>query len=121
MSDNKDISTVDEYVASFSDDIQTRMITIRNIIKKVAPHALEKISWGAPTYYLNGYFVQYAGYKKHIGFYTTPTTIEAFKEELTQYKTNTKNTVQFPHNMPLPGDLIERMVEYRTKEMKKIY
>lgn len=59
--------------------------------------------------------MHFAGYAKHIGFYPVPSGIEAFKEELAQYKRG-KGSVQFPLSQPMPIDLIRRIVEYRVAE-----
>ena len=68
-----------------------------------------------PTFTLKGNLVHFAAYKKHIGFYPAPSGIEAFKDELQIYK-SAKGSVQFPLNMPLPLDLISRMVKFRVIE-----
>ena len=44
-----------------------------------------------------------------------PTGIEAFKEELSAFKTG-KGSVQFPLDQPLPVDLIRRIVAFRLQE-----
>lgn len=67
-----------------------------------------------PAYMLHGPLVYFAAYKKHIGFYPTPSGISAFKDELTAYKSS-KGAVQFPISEPLPFDLIRRMVKYRVE------
>jgi len=36
------------------------------------PQAVEKISYGIPTFYFNGNLVHFAAYDHHIGFYPTP-------------------------------------------------
>lgn len=59
--------------------------------------------------------VHFAAYQHHIGFYPAPSGIEAFKEELAQYK-GAKGSVQFPLDQPLPLDLIRRVVEFRAAE-----
>jgi uncharacterized protein YdhG (YjbR/CyaY superfamily) len=59
--------------------------------------------------------VYFAGYKKHIGFYATPTGHEAFKAELSGYKQG-KGSVQFPHTRPLPIGLVKRIVLFRAGE-----
>ena len=64
---------------------------------------------------MNGNLVHFAGFKNHIGFYPTPTGIEAFKDELSVYK-GAKGSVQFPLDQPIPLPLIRRIVEYRVKE-----
>ena len=115
MSENK-IQTVDEYINQFEDDVKNKLITIRNIIQTNAPLATEKLSWGMPAYYQNGFLVQFAAHKKHIGFYCNPSTIAHFKEELAGFKTNTKNTIQFPLNKELPLELIKKLVLFRIDE-----
>lgn len=110
------IKTVDDYNSKFNNDIKKKLDCLRMIIKQNAPDANEKISWGVPTYNLNGFLVQYAACKKHIGFYTSLTTLEYFKEQLKDYKTNMKNTVQFPIDKELPVDLIKKMVLFKVKE-----
>lgn len=56
--------TVDEYINSFYQQIQINLIKLRKIIKETAPEAQEKISWGVPTYFQDGFLVQFAAYKK---------------------------------------------------------
>jgi uncharacterized protein YdhG (YjbR/CyaY superfamily) len=68
-----------------------------------------------PTFRLNGNLVHFAAFKNHVGFYPTPTGIEAFKDELSPYK-GAKGSVQFPIDQPLPLSLIRRIVAYRVKE-----
>ena len=115
MSENK-IQTVDEYINQFENDVKDKLITIRNVIQTNAPLATEKLSWGMPAYYQNGFLVQFAAHKKHIGFYCNPSTIAHFKVELTGFKTNTKNTIQFPLNKELPLALIKELVLFRIDE-----
>jgi len=85
------------------------------LIRLAAPGAEEKISYQMPTFYLNGNLVHFAAYAKHIGFYPTPSGIEKFKRELSEYK-HAKVSVQFPQGEPLPVDLIEKIVRFRVEE-----
>ena len=112
---NKQYRTIDEYIKSFPGDIQARLKQLRALIRRVAPEAQEKISYQMPTFYLNGNLVHFAAYPKHIGFYPTPSGIEAFQKELSKYKSS-KGAVQFPLDAPLPLKLIERIVKFRVKE-----
>ena len=68
-----------------------------------------------PACKLHGMLVYFAGYKKHIGFYATPTGHEAFKKELSVYKEG-KGSVQFPHDKPLPLGLVGKIVKFRVKQ-----
>jgi uncharacterized protein YdhG (YjbR/CyaY superfamily) len=113
---NTDFKTVDEYIKSFPPDIQTLLKKVRETIKKNAPDAVESIAYGMPAYKMNGKpLVYFAGFKKHIGFYATPTGHAEFAKELSSYKQG-KGSVQFPLDKPIPYELIKRIVAFRVKE-----
>lgn len=107
--------TIDEYLAAAPAEARPALDELRALVRSVAPDAAEKISYGIPTFYLNGNLVHFAGYKGHIGFYPGPAGIEAFAAELSAYKLS-KGTVQFPLGTPLPIDLIRRIVEFRVAQ-----
>lgn len=108
-------TTIDEYIAQCPADIRETLHTLRKVIKDAAPGAQEKISYQMPAFALHGNLVYFAAFKNHIGFFPTPGGIEAFKEELSQYK-GAKGSVQFPLDKPMPYDLIVRIVKYRVAE-----
>lgn len=99
----------------FPKDVQQRLQKMRLTIKKAAPQAKEKISYGIPSFTLNGMLVWFAAFKNHIGFYPRTSAIAAFKTELSAYK-RAKGSVQFPFDKPVPIPLISRMVKFRVKE-----
>lgn len=107
--------TIDDYIKDFPEPTRRLLKQIRSTIRKAAPKATEKISYGIPTYHYNGNLVHFAAFKKHIGFFPTPSAIEAFQKDLAPYKTS-KGTVQLPMTDPLPLKLIERMVKFRVKQ-----
>jgi uncharacterized protein YdhG (YjbR/CyaY superfamily) len=110
-----EITTIDDYIAQFPEEVQQKLTQLRNLIHELAPEATEKISYQMPTFYLNGNLVHFAAYVKHIGFYPTPSGISRFEEELSEYKFS-KGSVQFPLDQPLPTELISRMVAFRRDE-----
>jgi uncharacterized protein YdhG (YjbR/CyaY superfamily) len=107
--------SIDEYIAMFPADIQAKLETVRATIREAAPDAEERISYQMPTFYLKGNLVHFAALKSHIGFYPTPSGIEAFADESSQYK-STKGAMQFPIDQPLPLELISRIVKFRVAE-----
>ena len=112
--------SVDEYIERFPPDTRAMLKEIRSLVREIVPDATETISYQMPTFDLNGaHLVHFAGYEKHIGFYPIPTGMEAFKEELSAYKTG-KGSVQFPLDEPLPLDLIRRIVEFRAEENRRL-
>lgn len=108
--------SVEEYIGSFDGVTHEKLTTLRSIIRETAPNAEEKLSWGVPTYYQNGFLVEFAMAKAHIGFYTSPNAIAHFKEELRGLCTNNKNTTQLPLDQELPVDLIRRMVLFCVEQ-----
>ncbi|MDR0416842.1 MAG: DUF1801 domain-containing protein, partial [Propionibacteriaceae bacterium] len=110
------MNDVDAYIAGCPAEVQTRLQTIRSIVKELAPQATERICMRVPTFDLNGgWLIHYAGFAKHIGFYPQPSGIAAFADRLKGYKTS-KGAVQFPLDQPLPTDLIRAITAYRVAE-----
>lgn len=118
METNNKYKSVDEYISQFSSDIQEILKLLRKVIKEAAPDAQEKISYQMPAFALHGILVYFAACKNHIGFYPTPSGIDAFKQELSEYKSS-KGAVQFPINKPLPYELISKIVKFRVEENTK--
>ena len=111
-----DYKSVDEYIQTFPKDTQIILENVRQVIIKNAPEAVESISYGMPAYKTYGKpLVYFAGYKKHIGFYATPTGHSEFSNELSVYKQG-KGSVQFPLDHPIPYWLIEQIVIFRAKQ-----
>ncbi len=111
-------TTVDEYIAQAPQGVQPILEKIRAVIQETAPQALEKISYKMPGYYDHGQLVWFGLHAQHIGFYPTGSGVEAFKEELSAYKTS-KGAVQFPLDQPIPFDLIRRIVQFKLAENLK--
>lgn len=109
---------INEYIASFPENVQKLLDQVRSIIKKAAPEATETISYAMPTFKLNGILVHFAAFQNHIGFYALPSGNEAFQKELSAYKTG-KGSIQFPLNEPLPEALITKIVKFRVQENLK--
>jgi len=108
-------STIDKYISTFPKDVQKKLESIRQTIKKAAPRAEETIRYQIPAFKLNGHLIYFAGFKNHVSIYPAPRAAADFKKELSEYKGG-KGTVQFPLDKPIPLSLIRRIVKYRIKE-----
>lgn len=108
-------TNIDEYMAGFPNEVREILEKIRMTIREVAPDADETIKYGIPTFTLKGNLVHFAAYKKHIGFYPTPSGIEEFKIELSAYE-GAKGSVKFPIDKTIPYELIRKIVAFRVKE-----
>lgn len=113
---NTNNKVVEEYINSFSAEVQERLVLMRNAIVQTAPNAIEGISYGMPAYKTNGKpLVYFAAFKNHIGFYATPNGHKKFATQLSKYKQG-KGSVQFPFTEPLPLDLIKKIVAFKLAE-----
>jgi uncharacterized protein YdhG (YjbR/CyaY superfamily) len=112
----RQFKTIDEFIASFPKNVRIVLEELRRVIRESAPGVEETLSYGIPTFDLNGrHLVHFSAYKSHVGFYPTSSGIEAFKKELSRFKTS-KGTVQFPLDKPIPFDLVRKIVKFRVKE-----
>jgi uncharacterized protein YdhG (YjbR/CyaY superfamily) len=111
----KGYKTIDEYIATFPENVQSILKELRETIRDAAPQAEEIISYQMPAFKQNGILVYFAAFKNHVGFFPTSSGIAAFKEELSEYETS-KGTVRFPMDKPIPLDLVKKIVRYRVEE-----
>lgn len=107
---------VDLYIGNFPTAVRDRLQRIRNLIHAAAPQAEESLAYGMPAYKFNKKpLVYFGGFKNHIGLYALPSGHAYFKSKLLPYKQG-KGSVQFPHEQPLPLELIQEIIHYRIKE-----
>jgi uncharacterized protein YdhG (YjbR/CyaY superfamily) len=111
-------SNIDEYIKTFPPSVREVLQKIRQMIKEAAPQAEETISYNMPAFKTKRVLVYFAAFENHIGFFPTPSGIEAFKEELSGYKLS-KGTVQFPLNGTVPYELIRKIVLFRVQEVSQ--
>jgi uncharacterized protein YdhG (YjbR/CyaY superfamily) len=109
---------IDEYIAGFPPDVQESLKKMRAIVREAAPDAQETLKYRMPTFVLQENLVHFAAFDKHIGFYPTPSAMEAFSTDLKDYA-YAKGSVQFPLNRPVPLALVKRMVQFRVKEVRE--
>jgi uncharacterized protein YdhG (YjbR/CyaY superfamily) len=107
--------SVDGYIAGFTGAQAARLREMRRILKAAVPKAEEKISYQMPSYWLEGVLVYFGAWNTHIGFYPASAGMERFGEELAGY-VQTKGSIHFPYDKPLPKDLIVRIARFRVEE-----
>ena len=112
--------SIDEYIATFPDNMQKILEELRSTIRAAAPDAGETISYNIPTFTLNGkYLIYFAGWKNHISIYPIPAGSAAFNKEVSKYVEG-KGTLKFPIDRPLPLKLITKMVKLKVAENRKM-
>lgn len=113
------ISNIDEYITTYSKEIQEKLQSIRKLVSNEAPaDAVEAMSYWVPAFKLNWKnLIVFAAFKNHIGIYPEPEAIEKFKEELRWYKTS-KWAIQIPYGESLPFDLIKKIISFKLNAIK---
>jgi uncharacterized protein YdhG (YjbR/CyaY superfamily) len=108
-------ANIDSYIAAFPPSVRARLRKVRSAVRRTAPDAREKISYGMPTFALCGNLVWFAAYEHHVGFYPGASAVKKFARALRSYEF-AKGSVQFPHDRPIPLDLIAEIVAFRLEE-----
>ncbi len=111
----KKVKSHSEYISGFPPQVQRKLKQMRALIRKEVPSAIESISYGIAGFSLDGPLVYIGGFKDHVSFFPTSSGVEAFKGELSRYKTSA-GTIQFPLDEDLPLDLLRRIVRFRLSE-----
>jgi uncharacterized protein YdhG (YjbR/CyaY superfamily) len=106
---------VDAYIAAAPKEVQAKLKELRTVIRKTAPTAVERISYGMPYYDYKGRLAYFSPWKSHIGLYIPTPVIEEHEKELEAYET-TKATVRFPLDKKLPVTLIRKLVKAQMKK-----
>ena len=112
MKSYKDVSS---YIKDQPKNVQALLKKMRTVIKKAAPKAEERISYGMPGYYQNGQLVFFGAFKNHLSFFPAGGVRAQFKKELATY-VGGKGTVQLPLDKAIPFGLITKIVKFRVKE-----
>ena len=110
-----DKESVDRYIAGFTGEARQRLEKVRRLIAENAPYAIEKMSYGVPSFQLNTNRIVYAAFKNHLGLYPGPSAIQAFSEHLKDYPTS-EETIRFAFDEPMPYDLVVKITRFCVDE-----
>jgi len=108
-------TSIAEYIARYSPDVQAILQQIRQVVCRAAPEAQEVISYQMPALKQRRVLVYYAAFKKHIGFYP-PVRGDAELETACAPYAGEKGNLRFPLDRPIPYDLIERLTRFRLEQ-----
>lgn len=111
-------ASIDAYLEKLPPDQRQALETLRGQIRAVAPQAEEAISYGLPTFKLQGNLVHFGAAAKHCAFYPGA-VMEQFAERLEGFET-AKGTIRFQPDAPLPPDLIADIVAFRIVQNLEI-
>lgn len=106
---------IDAYIAGQPAPVRKFLQQVRKAIRAEIPGAVETISYGIPTFDLEGkHVVHFAAFARHVGFYPGR-TIEGFEKDLEGYEVG-RGSVKLPMDRPMPLDLVRRITRVRVAE-----
>ena len=113
-------NTVDGYIAAAPKEQRASLEKLRKTIKAAAPKATDGLSYGIVGFKQDGKYVAYFGtWKAHIALYGFGgRVIKAHAVELRPY-VQSKGTIQFPADEPIPYGLVTKLVRARIAEIEK--
>lgn len=109
------LTNIAEYIDAAPKETQKKLREMLACIRKAAPGAEEGLKWGMPAFSYRRILVTFKAFKHHIGFYPTPSAVNAFAKELSKFKTAIAS-IQFPLDKPMPLALIRKITAFRVKE-----
>jgi uncharacterized protein YdhG (YjbR/CyaY superfamily) len=110
-------STIDEYLGSVPEDRRRALEDLRTKIRSIVPSAKECISYRIPAFRLNGEVIAgFCATSKGCSYFPfSGSTLKALARDVSSYD-QTKSSLHFSPEKPLPLALVRKLVNTRIKE-----
>lgn len=125
MAASKKPVSVDDYISGFPTDVQALLQDVRNTIRKAAPEAVEKMSYGVVGYMQWGMLIFFGAFKNHCSLFAiNKALIKKYEKDLKKLEI-ANTTIHFTPSNPFPKKLLATLVKERLEqnrlafEMKK--
>jgi uncharacterized protein YdhG (YjbR/CyaY superfamily) len=109
---------IDDYLAELDEPKRSTLAELRRTILRIVPTAQQCISYGMPTFKLNGKAVAgFAAFKNHLSYFPhSGSVLEELHQDVAPYSTS-KGALRFPIDLPLPAELVEKMIGVRRSQI----
>jgi uncharacterized protein YdhG (YjbR/CyaY superfamily) len=111
--------SINEYIAQCSPEVRPILEKIRDIVRKAAPKAKERISYRMPAFNLDGDIVYFAAFKHHIGLFPPVPRGDAQLIKDASVYAGPKGNLRFPLEQRIPYGLISRVVKAQVQENQR--
>lgn len=109
---------VDRYLKGVEPRQRAELERIRKTVQRLAPEAVESISYGMPTFKLTERpLIHFAAFKNHMSIF--PASARVMKnmgEKLKDFHTS-KGTLQFTIDKPIPDTVLKELITERKAEI----
>lgn len=96
-------------------EIRARLQAIQNEVERRVPAAKRDVGYKMPAYRIRKIFFYFAPFKKHIGVYPPVSGPGDLLARLKDYR-GPKGNLSFPHDQPLPVDLIGDVADQLARQ-----
>jgi uncharacterized protein YdhG (YjbR/CyaY superfamily) len=111
---------VDAYIASRPPEQQDMLQRLRDDVARLAPDAVETISYDMPAFKLEGRFLlSFAGWKRHCTVYPINDGLLTRHAAVLEGYTSTKGGLHFTAAKPLPAALVDDLVRGRIDDVHR--
>jgi uncharacterized protein YdhG (YjbR/CyaY superfamily) len=110
-------TTIDEYIAAQSVEVQPILDQIRTVLHAAIPDAQERMRYDMPAIMLGDrYAIHFAAWKHHIGLYPVAradgyAADPGLEADIAPHREKT-DSLNFPYSQPVPYELIGRIAAF---------
>jgi uncharacterized protein YdhG (YjbR/CyaY superfamily) len=111
------VDDVEAWFDRVPQDQRAALLALREQIRALVPEATEKISYGVPTFVLNGSLVALNASKSGLSLITMrPDLLSGMTEQQLEGVRWSGSTLRFTPAKPLPDDLVRTVIEARVEQ-----
>jgi uncharacterized protein YdhG (YjbR/CyaY superfamily) len=111
---------IDHYLSALDEPKRSTLVELRRTITALLPEAEEGISYRMPAFSVQGKVIAgFAAFKNHLSYFPhSGSVVGELMDELSNgpFRAATKSTVQFPIDVPLPRELVEKLIAVRLRQ-----
>ncbi len=108
---------IDAYLASLPEPQMTTLSELRRTILAIIPECEQCISYGIPAFRMHGKVIAgFAAFKNHLSYFPhSGSVLPRLRKDVAKFSTS-KGTLRFANDVPLPEDLVERLISIRLQQ-----
>lgn len=119
------MTVIDDHLERFDDAQRAALLTTTATIRRALPGAVEVISYGMPTFKVDGpagvAAIGLDGFAKHNSLFPySGRVLDELADELAPYRA-AKGTLHFDRDRPFPAPLLKRILKVRMAEINAGY
>ena len=108
---------IDQYLGTLDEPKRATLGQLRDTIVAIVPNADQCISYGVPAFRLQGKTIAgFAAFKGHLSYLPHSGSVIPQLAKETEGYTQTKGSLHFPVDKPLPKKLVKKLLDARIAE-----